>query len=561
MLCRLSHWLLLVFIVFGLTASAQFDEGVLPIDDPVHRFLLRQQAAGHLDSALLTALPLSAFEAQALLDSLANTAPALSLVDRTLLARYRGEEPGPRVEWVQKHLGRFIYRDGESVISADGDGFALRVQPLAYLNASLLQRTDTPEADPTGFVWQNTRGVRVAGHAGAVFFETRLEENQRKPAFNEWEQFTAPRLNSVKPPDNGYYDYWLAMGIVGVRTRFFEVRFGRDRNHWGFGEGALGLSDYAAPYDQLQLRTRFWRIRYTNIFARRIRPVERVPGVQSIFPRGWSALHQLALDLPAGFQAELFEMTLFADDSVNARRNGFDLTYLNPAIFYRAVEADIGSPDNVLLGAGLSWNATAGYRFYGQLLLDELRVSEIGNDWWANKWGYLIGARLADPGFGPTRISNLDLSLEYTRQRPYLYSHRSASTAFVHSGDGLGHPAGPNSWDLAAFAQYRPLPTVEFALTAAYTRRGRNTESENFGSDPSLSYDSRVGNRDITTLQGTRQNEWLVEGRASFEVLPSLWFEGAFRFEELNDADTGVRRGMAVGGQLRWGLPYQSSRY
>ena len=327
------------------------------------------------------------------------------------------------------------------------------------------------------------------------------------------------------------------------------------------GEGTLALSDYAAPFDQLQIRTKFWRIQYTNLYARRIRPIERGNVASEVFPQNWMVMHQLAIDLPGRVQLAFDEITLFAEDSLGANRAGFELSYLNPVIFYRTIEGDIGSPDNVLLAGSVAWIPVNGYRLYTQLLIDELRLSEVGNDWWGNKWGYLLGVQMADPGWGPHRIRGLDFRMEYTRQRPYLYSHRSESTAFVHSGDLLGHPAGPNSWDLSTFTRYMPHPRLEIALTTAFTRRGRNTETENYGSDPTLSYNTRVAEYGVVTLQGVRQDQILVEGRAAYELLPSLFIEGIVRYESIDDAETGRDRYVTVGGQLRWGLPFQSRRY
>ena len=553
--------LLALSLLATVTPSlAQYDEGVLPLDDPLHQFLLRQQAAGHLSDALLTALPLSAYEAQALLDTLATRADELPSIDRTRLARFQGEQFGPGVGLVHRQLSSSLYSDGETLVAAQGDGYTVRIQPLAYLSRARARRSAAPGENGMVSTWQNTRGARAAGHVGGIFFEARLEENQQQPVWNERDFHTAPRLSFVEG-SGSTYDYVAATGLIGYRSRFFEVRLGRDQNNWGFGEGSLALSDYAAPYDQVQVRTRFWRLQYTNLFARRIEPFQRAPGESLVSPRHWMALHQLAIDLPLGLQAELFETVLFSDDTLSGRRSGFDVAYLNPMVSFRAAETDLGSPDNLLIGAGLAWNAAPGYRLYSQLLLDELSVKELGSDWWANKWGVLLGARLADPGVGNYRIRGLDLQLEYARLRPYLYGHRHISTAFLHNGDGLGHPAGPNAWDLAMLARYRPLPRVETALTAAFTRRGRNTETENYGSDITIPYNSRVGDYGIETLQGVPQDQWLLEGRAGYEVLPSLFVEGTLRYEAIEDELLGLDRYLAVGAQLRWGLPFQSVRY
>ena len=550
----------LVLALISLSAQSQIREGVQPIDDPVQRFLQRQQAAGFLPGEILTTFPLSAYEASRMLDSVALRQNELPRVDRQLLARYRGDATGPGVGVARSIIGG-AYRDGESLVAVDGDGYAVRLQPLAYFSLGATRKTARDGEDGSQTTWQNTRGIRASGHVGPIFFESRLEENQRLPERNEFTGHTAPRYNFVKQKDGRTYDYFLASGLIGYRSRFYEIRFGRDRAHWGMGEGTLVLSDYAAPFDQLQIRTKFWRLQYTNLYARRIRPIERGNVASEVFPQNWMVMHQLAIDLPGRVQLAFDEITLFAEDSLGANRAGFELSYLNPVIFYRTIEGDIGSPDNVLLAGSVAWIPVNGYRLYTQFLIDELRLSEVGNDWWGNKWGYLLGVQMADPGWGPHRIRGLDFRMEYTRQRPYLYSHRSESTAFVHSGDLLGHPAGPNSWDLSTFTRYMPHPRLEIALTTAFTRRGRNTETENYGSDPTLSYNTRVAEYGVVTLQGVRQDQILVEGRAAYELLPSLFLEGIVRYESIDDAETGRDRYVTVGGQLRWGLPFQSRRY
>ncbi len=550
----------LVLVLVPVIAQSQVREGIQPIDDPVQRFLQRQQAAGFLPGELLTTLPLSAHEANRMLDSVALHQEELPSIDRRLLERYRGERVGPNIGLAQSVIGS-AYSDGESLVAIDGDGYAVRLQPLAYLSAGATRLTSRDSSDGSQTTWQNTRGVRASGHVGPIYFESRLEENQRLPERNEFALGSAPRYNFVKQKDGRTYDYFLASGVIGYSSKFFDIRFGRDRAHWGMGEGTLTLSDYAAPFDQFQIRTRFWRLQYTNLYARRIRPFERGRQTARVFPQNWMVMHQLAIDLPGRVQLAFDEITLFAEDSVGASRAGFELSYLNPVIFYRSIEGDIGSPDNVLLAGSVAWNPVDGYRLYTQFLIDELRLSEVGNDWWGNKWGYLLGLQVADPGWGSYRIRGLDFRMEYTRQRPYLYSHRSESTAFVHSGDTLGHPAGPNSWDLSTFTRYVPHPRLEIGLTTAFTRRGRNTATENFGADPRVSYDTRVADFGIVTLQGIRQNQLLLEGHAGYEVLPSLFVDGFLRYESIDDVETGRDRYVTVGGQLRWGLPFQSRRY
>ena len=557
---------LLFALLLAVPAVFAQQEGLLQTDDEFGRALDRQRVLGHLPAAHLGARPLSAYVARAYADSALAAGGTMGAADRALLQRLTGRTTGPGIGTV-RGLVPFLYGDGNSFYSVREADYALEVAPLANLAYGRARRSAIADREATVPVWQNTRGVRAAGHIGDhIFFEARLEENQRRPVETAYDRrvLTAPRLGNSKLQEGTTYDYFVATGIVGFRSKYFEARFGRDRNEWGFGRTSLHLSDYATVYDQLQIRTQFWRLHYTNLFAQfaAFRPADEA--IDSIVPRKYGVFHRLAIDLPARVQVELFESVIFASDSTgNDRRTGFDLAYLNPIIFYRAVEHDLGSPDNALLGAGISWIATPGVEVYAQGILDELTISEFGNDWWGNKWGYLLGLYLVDPGFGETRLRDFDLRVEYARQRPWLYGHRTEATAYVHYGDYLSHPAGPNSSDVAVFATYRPWPRLLAALNLAFTKRGRDPEGEIVGADPTRPYTERDRSQDrsTTTFQGIQQDIVLAEARVGYELLPELFLEGVLRAESVDDAERGLDRYVAPSLSLRWGLPFQSVRY
>ena len=577
MLARLA--LLLAFLVVlapGTTPARAQPEGVLQLDDDVHPFLLRWQARGLLPEAHLSHRPLSAYEAERYLDSLDalgadRRAAVLTEEDRRRLARFQGRAPGPGVPFVRDYAP-FLYRNGKDFFAAEGDDYAVQIEPLLYFDYGRARQTDTDDREATVPVWQNTRGIRLGGHIGDyVFFETELRENQRRPPDalrSPYRQVTGPRLSQSRFVDDNTYDYFRATGLVGARTEHFEVRFGRDRNHWGPGETSLVLSDYAPAYDQLQLRTTFWRVQYTNVFASMtdLTPLGNNLVDDPNLPFKFGAFHRLEFDLPAGVQLGLFESVIAAPDVEEQTRFDIEPAYFNPLIFYRAVERDLGSPDNVLLGADASWaTPLRGLEVYGQFMLDEFIVDEIFTDSWTNKYGLMMGARLAGLPTDALALNELSLALEYTRLRPYLYTHRDPSTSYMHYNDLLGHPAGPNSEDVALFARYRPLPRVEAALNVAYTRRGRApTDSSgneiNIGADPLKSFDERASEQ-APLLSGVRQNRWLVEARAGYQLLPDLFVEASLRFESVDDAERGLTRYVAPSLALRWGLPFRSVRY
>lgn len=555
-LCRVCVTAFLLWVVLGVSpapVSAQTD-GLLHLDDSAHRFLERQKVLGRLPTTFVLHQPLSVDAARAALDRLAALGDTLSPGERRWVARLRNETPQPGASWAQS-IWPALYPNGRDLAAVSGDGFALQVNPLLYATVGRARVSD--DADVT--TWRNTRGVRASGHVGPLFFESRLTENQERPAQVAFGDDTAPRLGFSLLQSGTTYDYFTATGVVGFRSRFFEVRFGHDRHQWGHGLQSLNVSDYAPAYDHLQIRTSVWRLQYTNLFARYTDP-ERVNtndrGGNTAFPSRYGAHHQLALQLTDRLQIELFESIRFApqtDSLVN--RSGFELGYLNPIIFYRAIERELGSPDNAMLGFGGSWIAVPGWQVYGQFLLDELRVSELGSGWWGNKWGWVLGTRVVGMG-----SDHLSVQAEVARLRPFLYAHFYTPNAYLHYDDTLGHPAGPNAFDAVISAEYRPPSRWEAGFTAALTQRGRNPDGENIGADPSLSTRTRSRN-EVDFLSGVRQTQVLVEAHVGVEVLPQLIAEAALRVTSVDDDVRGDTRVVQPYVTLRWGLPFSSARF
>ncbi|WP_169577868.1 hypothetical protein [Salisaeta longa] len=554
----------LVFVLSSTAARAQTD-GLQQLDDAVQVFLQQQHTLGHLPDAFLRQQPLSVEAAQAYLDSLAaldSAQTVLAPASRRRLQCLRGLCSNPRARWLNNRVG-WLYENGRDLVSASGDGYALQLNPLMYATYQPAQVSGAAGAPSA--IWRNTRGVRVSGHIGEhLFFESRLTENQEqrvRPNFSSTgREGTAPRQGFVLRPAPNTLDYTGATGVVGFRSRFFEVRFGQSRNRWSTGPGSLFLSDYATNYTHLQLRTTVGPVQYTNLFARFVDGDRLAPQgnrVDAIQPRRYGAFHRLSINITDRLNVGLFESVIFApEQDSTVSRTGFDLAYLNPIIFYRAVERDLGSPDNAMIGVDASWIVTPGVQVYGQMLLDELLAKYIGDGWWSNKWGFMAGVH-----YVPPQWPAFSARIEWARQRPYLGAHRFAGNGFAHWSDYLGHPAGPNSIDYAVFLKYRPAGPWQAGLNLSYTRRGRNTATQNFGSDPTVPSTTRARDFGVDILQGVRQARWIVEGHVGYEVLPGFFAEATLQAQGIDDAAEGVTRWVAPGLALRWGLPFGSIRY
>lgn len=554
----LAHRAFAVVAVLSLAAAPARarQDGVLPINDPIQLFLERQQAAGRLHAPELSQLPLSGARAAALLDSLEASWGALSAADQRRLDRFRARLDHPGAAALRR-LVPGVYRNGRDLVSAETEEWAIRINPIAIAAWGQGVRTSGRGADDTPSVMQNRRGLRVSGRVDpGLFFEARFTEGQERVVEPAFRNGSAPRYGMVTIEKGDTYDAFQAMGVLGFRTRYLEVRAGRDHARWGPAMSSVSLSNYAAPYDQVQLRARFWRLSYTSLFAGF--SSTKAPGAgagDQVRRRKYGSLHRLDLALPGRVQFGLFESVVFATDTMEVRER-FDWTYANPLIFLRAAERDRGSPDNAMLGSSLSWVPMAGLRLYGELLLDELSLGQVGKQWWGNKFAWVAGAHVAD-----LPVTGFQARYEFSRVRPYTYAHEEEIDAFTHFGDPLGFPGGANAIEHGLWIEWLPSERISTSLAAVLSRQGRDAGGVNYGADPTRSYDQRAGSYDQAILQGVLVKRVLVEGQIGYEALPGLVLEGAIRVSSTDDVETGTDRWVTPFVQLRWGLPFPWTRY
>ncbi|MCG8581488.1 MAG: hypothetical protein MI866_16305, partial [Bacteroidales bacterium] len=148
----------------------------------------------------------------------------------------------------------------------------------------------------------------------------------------------------------------------------------------------------------------------------------------------------------------LYANVVYAEQDTSGHR-GFDMHYLNPVGFFRPVEYNLGSPDNVTMGINTRYIAADWLTLYGQFVLGEFKFDEVfgGNQWWANKHGFQLGARTFDL-FG---IEKLDLQIEYNQVRPYTYSHYTSIYAYGHLNQPMAHILGANFREGLAILKYK----------------------------------------------------------------------------------------------------------
>jgi hypothetical protein len=426
------------------------------------------------------------------------------------------------------HLSRrpflkYLYRNKADLFHVQTPHFRLHMRPVLHFVGG-------KEKEGSSFLFVNTRGMQIHGSIDdKVGFYSVITENQAVfPAHvREWTR------NQLAVPYEGFWkgykeqgvDYLAARGYISAQaTRHINVQFGYDKNFIGNGYRSLILSDFSNSYAFLKLNTRVWRFNYTNLFTEmRANVIGNHTGLFSRdYPKKYMAFHHLSFNFGKNFNLGVFEAIVFGHaDSLGT--NSFELSYLNPVIFYRALEHQGGSADNALLGADMKWNFARHFSLYGQVIFDELVISEFTSQsgWWGNKYGAQLGLKYIDV----LGIPNLDLQLEGNMVRPFTYSHSNLYLNYAHYHQPLAHPLGANFREVLALLRYQPIPKLNFNAKILMAQYGSDAESDNWGGDIFKDYGSHQQEYDNQITQGIFNELLYLEGNISFQFRHNLFID------------------------------------
>lgn len=372
-------------------------------------------------------------------------------------------------------LGK-LYRKPSDFYHYKDETFDIHINPVLYLSGGREQGEDA-------FRFRNSRGLELRGTIDKkIGFYSYLTTTQT--IFPSWVRDYTEQNGAV--PGEGFwkdyesegYGYFSAMGHLSFNvSKNIEAQFGHDRNFVGEGYRSMILSDFSNPYVFFKLNTKIWKFNLTNLWSQMTADViynGRRP-TDGRYPQKWFSHHRLGINIGKNLNIGVFESVM---------ANQFDWNYLNPVIFYRWIEHQLGTPDKVMLGFDGKWNFTPGMQLYGQFALDEFVFGEFfgidGKNSSRNKHAIQAGYKYIDA----FKVSNLDLQLEYNQARPYTYQEKFENQAFTNYRTPLTHPRGANFREAIAILRYQPLPRLTVNATGFYQLFGTDPSGEvNFGGD------------------------------------------------------------------------------
>ena len=215
----------------------------------------------------------------------------------------------------------------------------------------------------------------------------------------------------------------------------FTFSAGVDKLFIGEGDRSLffGNQGVASPFASMVAK--FWKMEYHFI-----QQIWREKMADHYDPKG-NATHYISYKPTKNWSIGVFENVVYQMKDTLYNR-GFEVEYLNPLIFYRPQEYNMGSADNVLLGLNISFTHR-NTMYYGQFLIDDFLLSAITKQtkWWSNKFGIQVGLKGWKDIDSTTKLFYRS---EFNLVRPYTYSQKNSGGVMGNQGLPIAHPLGSN---------------------------------------------------------------------------------------------------------------------
>ncbi len=461
----------------------------------------------------------------------------------------------------RKPILKHFYKVKSDLYHVDQPDFDLHVNPVLYFGAGMELGNDTR-------TFINTRGVEIRGMVDRKLgFYSFIGENQI--IFPEYVRnsiganLVVPQEGFWKDFKDDGVDFFTARGYISFQaTKHINLQFGHDRFKVGNGYRSMILSDNAPAYLFLKMSTQVWKIKYTNLFTQLTADIQGNNSgliANDRYPSKYMSMHHLSVNVGKKLNVGVFESVVFGVDS--ARSDQLDIQYLNPIIFYRAIEQQNGSPDNVLLGLDFKWLVAKKLSLYGQLTLDEFLLDNLreGNGWWANKFGVQLGGEYIDV-FG---INNLDIQGELNLARPYTYSHSSTYGSYSQYRQSLAHPLGANFNELVGIVRYQPIGKLMLQAKVIKANFGTDPDaSQNFGGNILLDNSSRVSNFGNEIGQGVSNDLLYGNFTLSYQWRHNFFIDLSHTYRKVDsDAVANNANTNYTSAAIRWNIPQRLNEF
>lgn len=526
----------IVLLFLCIQIFSQHDN--VPIDHDVYLFLKEMKVKGVLKGIHDDNPVMSRYEVRKHLEFLNEKILELSTNEKSILKKYQNEFYDDKADssntfqffgtgsgfssdysdfFSDKIKHMYSYRDDNASYYLEILGRALQGQQFKPFvnNSSLFDigfRFRGTVFDKIGYNLTAQKGGIAGSQDLAPTFDPRLNYN-----FKYYERFE----------NIGNYDF--AEGYLRYYTEPADgmnlaLQIGREKLKLGYGYGSkLVLSGDHPVLDFIKLDFNYGIFSFTSLHASTVGEFH--------LHRELNYTKHIAYNRFKLSFENLFDLG-FGESIIYSGR-GLDLAYLNPFVFYKYVEMSLQDRDNGLVFLDFQSNFIKNLEFQATFFLDENILSHLQElDLFSNKTAYQVGAFW----YSPFSIDDLSLVLEYTRIRPYVYSHVNIKNSYTSHAQNLGHRIGPNADEIHTALSYNINERIRVNLEYQHVRSGENIYDGqgnlifNAGGDFMIGHRELIDAKYINFLDGERINQNIFSFNFKIEPVREVWFDLFYKY-------------------------------
>ncbi len=508
------------------------------LNHPVYSFLKEMYVKGFVEYIKEDDPVMSRFEINKLLNQIKFNEAYLSNTEKKLVQKYLEEFSDdlnsenttqlfdPKNNFVsdlpellsQKVKYLYGYKEDGNNIFLEGLGHfyhGQRFSPLPTNNANLYD---------IGFRMRGTvfhqLGYNLTVIKGGVSGNDRLAEIIEPKLLSNYKW-----VEAVENIGNYGFNYgYLKFHTEPMKEMNLAIQLGREDITFGYGYGSkLILSGDNPTLDFIKFNFDYGVIHFTSIHASTVGNFSY--DISQRYTK-YLALNRLKLSFKNLFDFGIGETMIYSG-------RGIELGYLSPLAFYKFIEMDLQDRDNGTLWMDFQTNFLKKLQFQATFYLDENILSNLQDlERFSNKTAYQLNAFW----YEPFSIQDFSLIAEYTRIRPYVYSHRIPENTYTAFGVNLGHRIGPNADEIMFKANYNLNDRIRLTGEYRFSRKGNNVYDENgnliknVGGDIFLSHTIEEENRPAKFLDGERINTSHLILGFRIEPIREFYFDIFFNY-------------------------------
>ena len=312
--------------------------------------------------------------------------------------------------------------------------------------------------------------------------------------------------------------------LSGIEFSDQDLLVGRDYMKWGPGyQGSLMLSDNSPAFDMLKYSGTIDLNDFGGSFSK------------ASFTKFFSLLDQDTFFLGQRLEFKPRSNIIIGLSETDIISQDSSILFFNPLPFippYYVIWliARMFEPQEVNYNVGLDMeiNLEQRVKLYGEWMVDDIIFSPWRNPF-PNRTAFLVGAYFADHlGSG-----NTDFRIEYTHINNYVYFPRSSWQNYLHQGEYIGHPLGPDADQLYLELTHNLSDRLNLSLSYTHERHGEGQTGIPLPSDP------MIANEDIF-LSGIIEKQQAYQAQLSYTISPQWEISAGITRENIKNKDNNI---------------------